>query len=95
MDHLTLERRQVWAYLYAIIAGLLAGSVWPGTGPFFEAMLWPTLMLLLYATFVQVPLLHLVLLVPCTDWFITFSQRDHGIFGWRRIIFVPLARPLE
>lgn len=122
MDRLTLERRQVWAYLSAIIAGLLAGSAWPGTGPFFEAMLWPTLMLLLYATFVQVPLLHLreafrdhrfvtaallgnfillpalvwglvqwlppdpalrlgvllVLLVPCTDWFIPFSQLGGG-----------------
>jgi ACR3 family arsenite efflux pump ArsB len=122
MDRLTLERRQVWAYLSAIIAGLLAGSAWPGLGPVFERMLWPTLMLLLYATFVQVPLLHLreafrdhrfvtaalvgnfillpalvwglvqwlppdpalrlgvllVLLVPCTDWFITFSQLGGG-----------------
>ena len=122
MDRLTLERRQVWAYLSAIIAGLLAGSAWPGTGPFFEVMLWPTLMLLLYATFAQVPLLHLgeafrdhrfvtaalvgnfillpalvwglvqwlppdpalrlgvllVLLVPCTDWFIAFSQLGGG-----------------
>lgn len=75
-------------------------------------LLWPTLTLLLYATFVQVPLLHLrkafrdhrfvlpavawilvqwlppdpplrlgvllVLLVPCTDWFITFSQLGGG-----------------
>lgn len=122
MDRLTLERRQVWAYLSAIIAGLLAGSAWPGLGSLFERMLWPTLMLLLYATFVQVPLLHLreafrdqrfvtaalvgnfillpalvwglvqwlppdpalrlgvllVLLVPCTDWFITFSQLGGG-----------------
>jgi len=88
----------------------------------FEALLWPLLVLLLYATFVQVPLLHLsaafrdhrfsaamllgnfvvlpalvwamlqwlpddpalrlgvllVLLVPCTDWFITFSQLGGG-----------------
>ena len=79
-------------------------------------MLWPALILLLYATFAQLPLLHLreafrdhrfvtaallpalvwglvqwlppdpalrlgvllVLLVPCTDWFITFSQLGGG-----------------
>ncbi|MBG6469440.1 arsenic resistance protein [Pseudomonas aeruginosa] len=122
MDRLTLERRQVWVYLAAIIAGLLVGSAWPGVNPTFEALLWPALVLLLYATFVQVPLLHLreafrdhrfvasvlignfivvpaltwglvqwlpadpavrlgvllVLLVPCTDWFITFSQLGGG-----------------
>lgn len=122
MDRLTLERRQVWIYLSAILGGLLVGSAWPGAGRFFEVLLWPTLILLLYATFVQVPLLHLreafrdhrfvaavltgnfilvpaiawmlvqslppdpvlrlgvllVLLVPCTDWFITFSQLGGG-----------------
>lgn len=122
MDRLTLERRQVWIYLAAIIAGLLAGSAWPDVNPAFETLLWPALVLLLYATFVQVPLLHvreafrdhrfvaavlignfvvvpalawglvqwlpadpavrlgmlLVLLVPCTDWFITFSQLGGG-----------------
>ncbi|MFN3324533.1 MAG: arsenic resistance protein [Bryobacteraceae bacterium] len=118
MDRPTLERRQVWFYLAAILAGLLVGGAWPGAGVYFEALLWPALMLLLYATFVQTPLLHLreafrdhrfvaavltgnffvvpaaawilvqwlpdepavrlgvllVLLAPCTDWFITFSQ---------------------
>lgn len=122
VDRLTLERRQVWIYLSTIIMGLLLGSSWPGVGSTFEALLWPTLMLLLYATFVQVPLLHLreafrdhrfvaavlvgnfiilpalvwllvqwlppdpalrlgvllVLLVPCTDWSITFSQLGGG-----------------
>ncbi|MFN3451739.1 MAG: arsenic resistance protein [Sphingorhabdus sp.] len=122
MNRLTLERRQVWIYLSAILGGLLVGSAWTGVGRSFEALLWPTLMLLLYATFVQVPLLHLreafrdhrfvaavltgnfvvlpavawmlvqwlppdpalrlgvllVLLVPCTDWFITFSQLGGG-----------------
>lgn len=122
MDRLTLERRQVWIYLSAILGGLLVGSAWTGVGRSFETLLWPTLMLLLYATFVQVPLLHLreafrdhrfvaavltgnfvilpavawvlvqwlppdpvlrlgvllVLLVPCTDWFITFSQLGGG-----------------
>lgn len=122
LDRLTLERRQVWIYLSTILGGLLVGSAWTGAGRTFEALLWPTLMLLLYATFVQVPLLHLreafrdhrfvaavltgnfvvlpavawilvqwlptdpalrlgvllVLLVPCTDWFITFSQLGGG-----------------
>lgn len=122
MDRLVLERRQVWIYLLAIIGGLMAGSAWPSVAPGFEALLWPALVILLYATFVQVPLLHLrdafrdhrfvaamlignfivlpalawalvqwlpadpvvrlgvllVLLVPCTDWFITFSQLGGG-----------------
>jgi ACR3 family arsenite efflux pump ArsB len=122
LDRLILERRQVWIYLAAIIGGLLVGSVWPRVNHPFETLLWPTLILLLYATFVQVPLLHLreafadhrfvaavlvgnfivlpvlawvlvhglpphpalrlgvllVLLVPCTDWFITFSQLGGG-----------------
>lgn len=122
MNRLTLESRQVWIYLSAILGGLLVGSVWVSTGTFFEVLLWPALMLLLYTTFVQVPLLHLreamrdarfvvavltgnflilpvvawllvqwlpadpalrlgvllVLLVPCTDWFITFSQLGNG-----------------
>lgn len=122
MDRLTLEHHQMWIYLVAITAGLLVGSAWPGVNPAFEALLWPALVLLLYATFVQVPLLHLraafadhrfvaailignflivpvvvwgllqwlpadpalrlgvllVLLVPCTDWFITFTQLGGG-----------------
>ncbi|NWF71658.1 MAG: hypothetical protein HXY51_01245 [Nitrospirae bacterium] len=59
MDRLTLERRQVGIYLLAITAGLLLGSTWPGLSHAFEILLWPRLMLLLYATCVQVPLLHL------------------------------------
>lgn len=122
LNRLTLERRQVWIYLSAILGGLLVGSTWANTSRFFEMLLWPTLILLLYTTFLQVPLLHLrdairdgrfvitvlvgnfivlpvvawllvqwlpadpalrlgvllVLLVPCTDWFITFSQLGHG-----------------
>lgn len=118
MNRLTLERRQVWIYLAAIIGGLWVGNTWPSVNHSFEALLWPMLMLLLYATFAQVPLLHLreaftdhrfitgvltgnfivlpalawalvqwlppdpalrlgvllVLLVSCSDWFITFSQ---------------------
>lgn len=122
LDRLTLERRQVGIYLIAITLGLGMGTAVPAVGPIFEALLWPVLVLLLYTTFVQVPLLHLreafadhrfitailvgnfvivplavwgllmwlpadpvlrlgvllVLLVPCTDWFLTFSQLGGG-----------------
>jgi len=122
LSRFTLERLQVWAYLIAIGLGLAAGTIWPGIGPVFEGLLWPTLAALLFVTFLQVPLLHvrdalrdrrfavavllgnfvllpllawalvalfdldpvvrlgvlLVLLVPCTDWFITFSQLGKG-----------------
>jgi ACR3 family arsenite efflux pump ArsB len=122
LHRLDLERRQVWFYLAAILAGLALGGLWPGVAPLLEGLLWPMLALLLYVTFVQVPLLHLrdafrdhrfvaailagnflilplvawalvsllppvpalrlgvllVLLVPCTDWFITFSQLGGG-----------------
>lgn len=122
MSRLGLERHQVWFYLLAIGSGLATGTVWPDLGPAMEAMLWPTLTVLLFATFLQVPLSHvrealrdrrfamavllgnfvlvpllawalvgvfdfdpvlrlgvlLVLLVPCTDWFITFSQLGKG-----------------
>lgn len=133
MDRLSLERHQVWIYLAAIAGGLLLGSIAPGIGPRFEALLWPVLAALLYATFVQVPLLHvrdafrdgrfvlaillgnfvfipllvwlalqflpndpalrlgvlLVLLVPCTDWFITFTQLGRGSTA-RAIAVTPL-----
>ena len=138
MDRLTIERRQVGIYLLAITAGLLLGSSWPGVSHAFEILLWPTLMLLLYATFVQVPLLHLreafldhrfvtavllgnfivlpvltwllvqwlpsnpavklgvllVLLMPCTDWFITFSQLGRGDVP-RAIAVTPLNLVLQ
>jgi ACR3 family arsenite transporter len=133
MDRLILERRQVWIYLAAIVSGLILGSLRPGVGALFEALLWPVLAALLYATFVQVPLLHvrdafrdqrfvlaillgnfalippvvwlilqwlpnnpalhlgvlLVLLVPCTDWFITFTQLGRGNTA-RAIAVTPL-----
>ncbi|GAB4466751.1 MAG: arsenic resistance protein [Burkholderiaceae bacterium] len=122
MNRLALERRQVWVYVAAVVAGLAVGAALPAVAPLFERLLWPVLALLLYATFVQVPLLHLrealhdhrfvaavllgnfvlvpafvwlllawlpadpalrlgvllVLLVPCTDWFITFTQLGGG-----------------
>ena len=58
MNRLTLERHQVWVYLTAIISGLLLGSAQPALTIHFEPLLWPTLALLLYTTFIQVPLLH-------------------------------------
>jgi len=44
--------------LTAIALGLGGGSAWPAVASWLEALLWPTLMLLLFTTFVQVPLLH-------------------------------------
>lgn len=122
MTRQSLERHQVWIYLAAIIAGLGVGIIAPGVAPVFEAILWPVLGVLLYATFTQVPLNHLpeafrdlrfmgavlagnflivplliwgllvflpddpairlgvllVLLVPCTDWYITFTHLGGG-----------------
>ncbi|AHB48692.1 bile acid:sodium symporter [Hyphomicrobium nitrativorans NL23] len=122
MTRETLERRQVWVYVAAIAAGLCVGLGAPHAGPIFEALLWPCLAFLLFATFTQVPLaalpaalrdtrfmtavlignfavlpllvaallpllpddpavrlgVLLVLLVPCTDWFITFTHQAGG-----------------
>lgn len=118
----TVERLQAWIYLAAGAAGLMVGIAWPSVAPVFGALLWFAVAILLFATFVQVPLLHLreafrnrrfvaaslvgnfavlpvlvwllllavpadpairlgvalVLLVPCTDWFITFAQLGGG-----------------
>lgn len=134
----TLERHQVWFYLVAALLGLLLGSVMPGLGHLSETLLWPVLALLLYVTFVQMPLakipsafvdvrflvtalignfilvpllawalvqlapnddalrigLLLVLLVPCTDWFITFTQLGGGD-GTRAIVLAPILLVLQ
>lgn len=118
----TVERLQAWIYLAAGAAGLMVGTAWPSLAPVFGGLLWFAVAILLFATFVQVPLLHLreafrnrrfvaaslvgnfvvlpvlvwllllalpsdpairlgvalVLLVPCTDWFITFAQLGGG-----------------
>lgn len=50
-----LERHQVAVYLYALAAGVLIGLVAPGTDSAFEALIYPVLGALLYATFLQVP----------------------------------------
>lgn len=117
-----LERRQAWIYLTAILAGLGVGLLLGDAAGGLEVAVWPTLGLLLYATFVQVRLTHLpeavrdvrfvgavllgnfvvmpvfvwallplagadlaaqvgvllVLLVPCTDWFLTFTHLAGG-----------------
>lgn len=133
MSRQQVERHEVWVYLGAIIAGLALGGGWPAVSEPFEALLWPVLGLLLYATFTQVPLTHLpdalrdhrfmgavlvgnfvivpvvvwgllmflpddpairlgvllVLLVPCTDWYITFTQLGGGDAG-RAIAVTPV-----
>lgn len=117
-----LEKQQSWLYLGFISLGLTLGVLAPGWVAPLEQLLWPLLGVLLYATFTQIPLLHikqsvadvrfmtallvgnfivipallwllvlwlplappviagvlLVLLVPCTDWFITFTHLGKG-----------------
>lgn len=133
MQRETLERNQVWVYLAAIVVGLGVGAAMPGLAPVLDAMLWPSLAALLYATFTQVPLAHLpdafrdlrfmtavlggnflllpllvwgvlmlvpnepavvlgvllVLLMPCTDWFITFTHQARGDVR-RAIVVTPV-----
>ncbi|CAM4087745.1 arsenic resistance protein [Vreelandella rituensis] len=132
-----LERYQVIVYLLAIAVGLSFGAVYHVPDAF-DALLWPLLAALLYATFSQIPLIRLaaafrdrnffaaalmgnfvclplgvaillwlvpddpalrlgvglVLLVPCTDWFITFSQLGGGD-ARHAIAFAPLSLLLQ
>ena len=120
--HNWMERQQSWIYLMFILAGLGIGLAWPEATVWLEALLWPLLGVLLYATFTQTPLTRigeglkdwrflgalllgnfliiplalgglvailpfsavvqagvlLVLLVPCTDWFISFTHLGKG-----------------
>lgn len=120
MTHAQLEKHQVWFYFAAVAAGIGLGLMLrPGVT---DAIIYVPLTLLLYATFSQVPVMHLseatrdrryltaalvanfvlvpmvvwllawivprepaillgfymVLLVPCTDWFIVFSLLGRG-----------------
>lgn len=128
-----LEKQQVWLYLVAVLLGVAMGSVFPGVGTLLEQGLWPAIGLLLYVTFVQIPLVRLldafkdvrflsalllgnfvlmpivvwlliavvplpdammlgvllVLLVPCTDWFIAFTHLGKGDTA-RAIVASPL-----
>lgn len=122
MDRDRIERHQVWIYLAAIGAGLGVGSMLADpVAAIAEALIWPTLGVLLYVTFLQVPLTSLpvagsrrflavvlvgnfvlipvlvwalttvaglppavtlgvllVLLVPCTDWYLSFTHLTGG-----------------
>ncbi len=122
VSHDSLEQHQVWIYLAGLLLGAGVGMAWPGGSQQLDALVWPALALLLYATFTQMNLadvprslrdtrfllaalvgnfliipaavfgivslipsqdaltlgLLLVLLVPCTDWFITFSALGRG-----------------
>lgn len=133
-----LERHQVWLYLVAISMGIGTGWFWPAVTTTLDALLWPALGVLLYATFTQVPLTHLttafrdgrfnaalvlgnflimpaivwlllflappdpairlgillVLLVPCTDWFISFTHLGGGDSG-RAIVASPILLILQ
>lgn len=133
-----LEQHQVWCYLAALGLGLLVGRAAAGLGALAEALVWPMLGLLLYATFTQLPLaavpralrdgrflgaalvgnfvlvpalvwglvqltpqdpalrlgLLLVLLVPCTDWFITFTQLGGGDAA-RAAVLTPVTLALQ
>jgi ACR3 family arsenite transporter len=133
-----LEKRQVFIYLATIASGLIIGLVFPGIGAVLESALWPVLGFLLYTTFTQVPLTHLldafadsrflvaatvgnfvalplavgalmmmaphnpevrlgilmVLLVPCTDWFMTFTQLGGGDTK-RAVAFSPISLLLQ
>lgn len=117
-----MEKHQSWLYLIFIGLGLTLGIGAPESAELLEQLLWPLLGMLLYATFTQIPLLHIarsfkdtrfiaallvgnfiaipaflalvviwlplssavlagvlmVLLVPCTDWFITFTHLGKG-----------------
>ncbi|MEG3079066.1 arsenic resistance protein [Halomonas sp. 5021] len=128
-----MERQQSWIYLIFILAGLAVGLSQPDTTSWLEAILWPLLGGLLYATFTQVPLTRigqglkdwrflaalllgnfvviplvlggmmtfiplppvvqagvlLVLLVPCTDWCISFTHLGKGDAG-RAIAATPV-----
>ena len=134
----TIERRQVWTYLVALLLGLLVGGTATRLAPLLELLVWPSLALLLYVTFTLTPLAHLpaafrdlrfiaavvlanfllvpllvlallplvpdhpalrlgvllVLLVPCTDWFISFTQLGQGDVR-RAIAVTPLNLLLQ
>ena len=138
MTRQTLEKYQVLVYLASIALGLMMGTALPERVGVLEALLWPLMGALLYATFTQVPLTQLrvawrdprflaaavvgnfvllplvawglsslfayapairlgvllVLLVPCTDWFITFSHLGGGDVR-HAIAFAPLSLLLQ
>jgi ACR3 family arsenite efflux pump ArsB len=53
-----LERNQVAIYFFAVVAAAAVSYVWPGSGTL-EPLINPALALMLFVTFLQVPLSHL------------------------------------
>ena len=128
-----LEKHQVCLYLGAVLTGITIGSGYPVLGAMFGQGIWPAIALLLYITFLQIPMVRfqdafkdgrflgalllgnfvimptlvwflvsvmplsdpimlgvlLVLLVPCTDWFIAFTHLGKGNTA-RAIVASPL-----
>ncbi len=133
-----IEKYQIFIYLGAVLGGLAAGTLFPERAAVLETVLWPALGVLLYTTFLQVPMARIreaatdgrflaaavtgnfvivplvvwallgilpddpavrlgvlmVLLVPCVDWFVSFTQLGGGDTG-RAIAFSPLALLLQ
>lgn len=54
-----LEHRQIPLYLLALLVGACIGLIFPSVGAGIEAFINPVLMLLLYATFLSIPLTRL------------------------------------
>lgn len=52
------DRHQISLYLVAIVVGAAIGLAWPQTAPVLEHSIEPVLMLLLFATFLGVPLVE-------------------------------------
>lgn len=50
-----LERNQTWVYAAGLLLGVVVGLALPGLGSALEALVYPVLGVLLYATFLQVP----------------------------------------
>lgn len=133
-----VEKYQAVVYLVAIAVGLGVGTAVPEGTSLLELLIWPTLGLMLYTVFTQVPIsgmreaardvrffsaavignfvvlpmvvwalvklapdepavqvgLFMVLLVPCTDWFISFTQLGGGDTR-RAILFAPVSLFLQ
>lgn len=54
-----LERHQVPIYFAAVLLGSAVGLLWPGAASALEVTIWPVVGVLLYFTFLQVPLFQL------------------------------------
>lgn len=76
-----LERLQVLVYLAAIAAGLALGVLAPAAGAAVGVAVLPALAVLLFVT---------LLVVPCTDWLLTFTQLAGGDTA-RAVAFAPVS----